>query len=96
MLRDGSPQEVDTNSLVVGDIVTLETGDKIPADIVVLSSDSLTGELVKHNSIFLLFASITPHYTALYRTPPHCTVLHQFHSLRKFASQHGSTHLPPT
>ena len=42
VLRNGSPQEVDTNSLVVGDIVTLETGDKIPADIVVLSADSLT------------------------------------------------------
>lgn len=49
--RDGQDQPVDATSLVVGDIVKLKGGDKIPADVRILTCDgvkvdnsSLTGE----------------------------------------------------
>ena len=51
VLRDGKHTTVPKNELVVGDIVTLETGEEVPADGVVLESiglrinqSSLTGE----------------------------------------------------
>lgn len=53
VLRDGKHISIPKNELVVGDIVTLETGEEVPADGVVLEScslhvdqSSLTGESV--------------------------------------------------
>jgi magnesium-transporting ATPase (P-type) len=53
VIRDGSRQEVDAADLVVGDVVALEAGDRIPADLSVLravgfavDSSMLTGESV--------------------------------------------------
>jgi len=42
VIRDGSTQYLSTLELVVGDVVSLESGDRIPADCVVLSSDNLS------------------------------------------------------
>lgn len=52
VIRDGNPREVDTEDLVVGDILHLKAGDRVPADIRIIecSDDmqvdnaSLTGE----------------------------------------------------
>lgn len=51
--RDGSNQRVDASALVVGDVVVLDAGDKVPADIRIISSHNayiqeaaLTGESV--------------------------------------------------
>ncbi|HMM69200.1 cation-translocating P-type ATPase [Gudongella oleilytica] len=53
VLRDGNPQEISSSQLVPGDLVILETGDIIPADIRLVESSnlkveeaSLTGESV--------------------------------------------------
>jgi len=53
VLRDGSPQEISSSQLVPGDLVILETGDIIPADLRLVESSnlkveeaSLTGESV--------------------------------------------------
>src|SRR5699024_5068810 len=53
VIRDGQAQEVDSTGLVPGDIVMLETGDIVPADLRLLEStnlqideSSLTGESV--------------------------------------------------
>ena len=40
-LRDGKPQEVDVASLVPGDVVRLEAGDKVPADSALIDSTAL-------------------------------------------------------
>ncbi len=39
--RDGSWKEIDASELVVGDVISLDAGDKIPADARILSSKSL-------------------------------------------------------
>lgn len=44
VIRDGSIQEIDSRSLVPGDIVLLETGDIIPADIRLIESSNLKVE----------------------------------------------------
>lgn len=53
-LRDGVTVEISSKDVVVGDVILLEPGDKIPADGILLSSDaggvvadesSLTGEV---------------------------------------------------
>ena len=36
VIRDGKKQEIAINDVVVGDIVSLETGDKIPADGIII------------------------------------------------------------
>ncbi len=41
VLRDGKPVEVESKNVVPGDVLLLETGDKIPADARILNSDSL-------------------------------------------------------
>ncbi|MDH5612159.1 MAG: HAD-IC family P-type ATPase [Gammaproteobacteria bacterium] len=41
VLRDGDSYEVDAEQLVLGDIILLESGDKIPADIRLLASHDL-------------------------------------------------------
>lgn len=41
VLREGDSDEIDAEALVLGDIVMLESGDKIPADIRLLSSQDL-------------------------------------------------------
>jgi Ca2+-transporting ATPase len=53
VLRDGNPQEISSSQLVPGDLVILETGDIIPADLRLVESSnlkveeaSLTGESV--------------------------------------------------
>ncbi len=53
VLRDGQKQQIDAKKLVVGDIVILHSGDKVPADMRLLSSSelqidesALTGESV--------------------------------------------------
>ncbi|MBQ8451604.1 MAG: HAD-IC family P-type ATPase [Clostridia bacterium] len=42
VLRDGQKQEVDSKNLVVGDIVFLESGDKISADMRIIESSNFT------------------------------------------------------
>lgn len=39
--RDGSEKEVDTENLVPGDIIILESGDLVPADVRIIESNSL-------------------------------------------------------
>lgn len=39
--RDGTEQEVNTESLVPGDIIVLESGDLVPADVRIIESNSL-------------------------------------------------------
>ncbi|WP_461240904.1 HAD-IC family P-type ATPase [Paucilactobacillus sp. N302-9] len=53
VIRDGQKIEIDSRDLVVGDLVNLEAGDAVPADIRLISADnfnvqesSLTGESV--------------------------------------------------
>jgi P-type Ca2+ transporter type 2C len=41
VLRDAKEQQVSSKTLVVGDIVLLETGEKIPADCIILESKEL-------------------------------------------------------
>ncbi len=41
VVREGSEMEVDSKELVVGDIVILDTGDMVPADLRILSSNHL-------------------------------------------------------
>lgn len=41
VLRDGDSYEIDATNLVVGDVILLESGDKIPADIRLLASHDL-------------------------------------------------------
>lgn len=42
--RNGITKIIPQNELVVGDIITLETGDKIPADCYIISSNQLTSD----------------------------------------------------
>ena len=45
VVRDGSLQEISTRALLVGDVVSLEAGDKVPADgVLLMSSDTETNE----------------------------------------------------
>ena len=44
--RDGKIQEIDTSEVVVGDIVILETGDKIPADGILLKGSLSVDESI--------------------------------------------------
>lgn len=44
--RDGKIQEIDTSEVVVGDIVILETGDKIPADGILLKGNLSVNESI--------------------------------------------------
>jgi len=53
VIRDGSEQQISNKSLVVGDLVTLESGDKVPADGYLvetfslgLDESALTGETI--------------------------------------------------
>ncbi|MDR1425665.1 MAG: cation-transporting P-type ATPase [Rickettsiales bacterium] len=58
VVRDGAEKEIDSDELVVGDLVIIRSGSKIPADIVLLESENLeinesmlTGEsagVIKH------------------------------------------------
>jgi magnesium-transporting ATPase (P-type) len=41
IIRDGQPLDVPTAQLVVGDIVDLNIGDKVPADMRLLSVDQM-------------------------------------------------------
>ena len=41
VLRDGKKKEIDSKHLVVGDVIYLESGDKVPADIRIFESESL-------------------------------------------------------
>jgi len=41
VLRDGNPMEIDASDLVAGDIVLLNPGDKVPADLRLLSTSNL-------------------------------------------------------
>ncbi len=41
VVREGSEMEVDSKELVVGDIIILDTGDMVPADVRILSSNHL-------------------------------------------------------
>jgi P-type E1-E2 ATPase len=41
VVRSGGVQEVSTTTVVVGDIVMLEAGDKVPADGVLLKSSDV-------------------------------------------------------
>lgn len=44
VLRDGENYEVKSNELVIGDIIFLESGDKVPADIRLISSSNLEAD----------------------------------------------------
>jgi P-type E1-E2 ATPase len=66
-LRDGQWKEIDAVELVIGDVVRLQFGKKIPADCVILESagckvdnSSLTGESEpkKVNSFFIFLILI--------------------------------------
>ena len=57
VVRDGIPQTVPASELVVGDIVLLEAGDSVPADLRLIESaalkveeSALTGESVRRQS----------------------------------------------
>ena len=41
VIRDGSPMEIDASDLVIGDIVMLNPGDKVPADLRLLATSNL-------------------------------------------------------
>ncbi len=41
VLRDGKETQVDTSEVVTGDVLVLDTGDRIPADCRILSSNEL-------------------------------------------------------
>lgn len=58
VIRNGMPEEVDSENIVVGDIVDLESGNKIPADLRLIETKSLsidesvlTGETEPKNKI---------------------------------------------
>ncbi|QNQ82741.1 cation-transporting P-type ATPase [Lactobacillus sp. PV037] len=48
VMRDGELKEISSNQLVVGDIVYLEKGDNVPADIRLLETNNLQIEDKKH------------------------------------------------
>lgn len=50
MIRDGVKKNVFAEELVVGDIVEVKFGDKVPADMRVLSSQSLKVSLTERFS----------------------------------------------
>ena len=76
VLRDGKKQQVDAKELVVGDIVLLQSGDKVPADIRLLTSrelqideSALTGEsmpVAKINTILFENVSLSDRTNMLY------------------------------
>ena len=41
VIRDGNTVEIDSKNLVIGDIVILESGDSVPADVRIIESNSL-------------------------------------------------------
>lgn len=44
VLRDGSFKELDNANLTIGDIISVKTGDMIPADCLLLEGNSLTSD----------------------------------------------------
>lgn len=41
VIRDGKEKQIDSEDIVVGDIITLESGDKVPADLRIIFSNEL-------------------------------------------------------
>ncbi len=68
VVRDGRPIQIDTSTLVLGDYVLLSSGDKVPADICLLSAHNLhvdesmlTGESIEtHKQVGQIYTDNAP------------------------------------
>ncbi|MCI5642964.1 MAG: calcium-translocating P-type ATPase, SERCA-type [Peptoniphilus sp.] len=63
VIRDGEHEEVDSNKLVPGDIIVLETGDIVPADLRLIESSNLK---VDESSLTGESVAVEKHYDAIY------------------------------
>lgn len=54
VIRDGQDQEVDSRELVVGDVVLLESGVRVPADLRLTSTSALSAHFLSARFGFLI------------------------------------------
>ena len=76
VIRDGKEKKIDSSNIVVGDIINLESGDKIPADARIIESynfqvdeSALTGEslnVIKNNEKILESVSLSERKNMIY------------------------------
>lgn len=92
VIRDGRPQQVDASDVVVGDLLALESGDRVPADATVVAAEGLridtsllTGESVPvavdvgeevHAGTFLVEGAATVQVTAVGATTSLARIAH--------------------
>lgn len=68
VIRDGKSREISPEQLVVGDVIILETGMKIPSDVRIVSASDLkvdTSMLTGENEPVKLFADVVPSTTPM-------------------------------
>ncbi|MBM7549914.1 cation-translocating P-type ATPase [Peptoniphilus gorbachii] len=63
VIRDGDHEEVDSNKLVPGDIIVLETGDIVPADLRLIESSNLK---IDESSLTGESVAVEKHFDAVY------------------------------
>ena len=63
VIRDGDHEEIDSNKLVPGDIIVLETGDIVPADLRLIESSNLK---IDESSLTGESVAVEKHFDAIY------------------------------